>query len=104
LESVNNGELKVGLQKRALLKIRVDRSIPGRDFQVDGVLHIKIHKSTLTTDAGLQGNTFFDSVILSNHQDQIITLAGPQANVTLDDAFLTAFATYVLVIDHAEAP
>jgi hypothetical protein len=52
-----------------LLKIGIDWPVLGKDFQVNRILHIKIHKPALATDAGLQGNTFFDPVVLPDNHD-----------------------------------
>ena len=67
-----------------------------------GVLYIEIYKSTLATDAGLQGNTFFHTMVLTDSHDDVIGFAGPQTNVALDDAFFAAFATSIS--GHSEAP
>jgi hypothetical protein len=71
---------------------------------VEGILYIKIYKSAFATDAGLQGNIFFDPMILTDDHDYFIGLAGPQANVTLYNTFLTALTTGISVFGHAEAP
>ena len=74
------------------------------NFQVTWVLHIKIHETALAADAGLQGDTFLDTVVLSNHHDQFFIPAGPQADLTLEDAFFTTLAASIPVMGHAEAP
>ncbi len=58
--------------------------------------------SRLGADAGLQGDTFLDPVILPDHRDQFLILAGSQANIALEDAFFPTFTTGIP--GHAEAP
>ena len=87
-----------------MLEVGVYGFIFRANFQVTWVLHIKIHETALAADAGLQGDTFLDTVVLPDHHDQLFVPAGPQANFSLEDAFFTAFAAGILIAGHVEAP
>ena len=71
---------------------------------MSGVLHIKVHETALAADVRLQGDTFLDPVVLPDHRDQFLFLAGSQADFALEDAFFTTLATGIPISGHAEAP
>jgi hypothetical protein len=86
-------ELKIVLEKGALLETGVNRFVGGGDFQVFGIFNEEINKSALSADSRLEGNLFFDTMIFADNHYQFQVPAGSQTDFSLENAVRAAFAT-----------
>ena len=99
----NNGS-KIVFQERAVLVVRIDRFVAGRDFQVGRLFNVKVDISAPAANVRQEGDFLLEAMVLADDHDEFEVAARPQPDFPFDDTLVTAFGTLVGLAGHCGSP